>query len=118
MTDPFIENVDQVVHFDALMVGLSVSLSIPTPEMVRKATGGVFTGPAAVLVFSGATIHGEGHGQLLLSSDSLAAVHGALDAWHVRLPVDVRDQYDATRAEAERRYTDVADKRLGKGKLP
>jgi hypothetical protein len=117
VNDRFIEGRDDQVDFAALMVGLTVGLSIPTPAMVHAATAGRFTGPAAVLQIGGITIHGENHAQVLWTSDSLAALHGSLDAWRARLPVDVRDQYDATRAEAERRFTTAADKRLGKGRL-
>lgn len=51
--------------------------------------------------------------QILISRNALAALHGALDGWSARLPIDLSDQYEALRSEARSIYTARADEALG-----
>lgn len=97
------------------MVLVALGLAVTPDDAVRAMTGGVIEAPAPTLVFDAITV-GVGSdfsGQLLMSAQSAAALHGSLIAWRARLPVSVRDQFDAHSAEASRLWTARVEQHYG-----
>ncbi len=89
----------------AFMVVTALGLAVVPDQTVRELTGGIVDPPAAILLFTAAVSTGLTSGQLLLSSDEVAVLHGALAGWRDQLPVGVRDQYDARQAESADLWT-------------
>ncbi|BCJ45361.1 hypothetical protein GCM10010168_86300 [Actinoplanes ianthinogenes] len=101
---------------NAIGVVISVGLALVRDEAIKDMTGGILKPPAAVIVADLVTRVGVRTSQMLTSADSLAALHGALQAWSRDLPTAARDQYEATVAEADQRYSQVvAEFRNGGG---
>lgn len=113
MSGEFTTPGDQPVDPQRIVVGTGVGLALIADDDVHYLTGGRLRPPAAVLLVEGATAFGPVNAQILSASDMLAALHGALDAWRTRLPVAVRDQYDACRTEAAHRWTEQVEARFG-----
>jgi hypothetical protein len=96
-----------------LLAATSVGLAVISDAAVRGLTAGRFSVPAGVLLIGGASAHGPVDAQILAEADMLAALHGSLQAWRDRLPLDARDQYEACRVEARKRWTEKTDAALG-----
>lgn len=100
------ESGERPIEPGKFLVAVESGLAVIPDVAVSALTGGVLTGPAAVIVFHAITRRGPADGQLMLSVDALASLHGSLQAWRDRLPVAAGDQYDALAAESALKWAD------------
>lgn len=87
-----------------LIVATSLGIAFIPDEAVKELTAGHMTPPGAVLLFEAIHHLGTLGGQMLMTADMAAAVHGSLAGWRDELLLPVRDQYDARLSESHTRY--------------
>jgi hypothetical protein len=90
---------------DGFGVATSIGLAVTSDDAITGLTGGIIQPPAAVLVVEVVNAGGTRDEQILLSSGSVAALHGSLEAWSRLLPVAARDQYEALAAESSAKWS-------------
>ncbi len=100
MSSRFLNSGEQPIAPDQFSVAISVGLAIISDAAVAGLTGGIVTPPAAVMVLNLVTADGLRPAQILVSADSLAALHGSMSGWSQALPVAARDQFQALADES------------------